>query len=628
MSMKSIKRHSYLDLIDESESYRYDEKSGEWAYDSAEGLTRSDVQSRILERATRLESVGAVYQRADRIITGAEVEVIVSDSKELTEPSMTDGVDIILNGNLIKDVIDTDSIIALNGINYHELGHIIFTPRSGSNLASYIETNGYRRAFNMLEDSRTERLLTTLYPTTGISLEAMAYDYILNDNPSNWGNHYTQVTGRNHIAQDVRQAIADKFVDMYGSPLATQVQRIIAEYRTLSFPNDFDKAKQLIAEFASLVGKDNTPPPTWGKGGHGNRPLPERGKPKAGSEQQKLQGKAINPEGEGTDGTPETPDTNPDNEQDKPSEEKDKDKELTDKINSLVQNVKQDKRLQREVTETRRAISGSTDHQTKLTKGVSSETSVSPEGIYSARKFAQELERLVRDNDPKWETHLPSGNLNIMRTMNPDVNAINEMFDVWDMGSEDNEIEACILLDNSGSMGSLMRQVCEASWIIKRGIESINGSVSAYYYNSQSYIMYSRDEKAKPQTLRYVGSTGYTNPYRGLLEAERVLTTTDKPNKIAFLVTDGQWDKSSDCDSTIKRMKEQGVLVVTVFITSNTDEAHKVTAKARAGDEVSLDWLKFIGHGADIFHAVSDPKQLVELATRIVKDTIKSKKAN
>jgi hypothetical protein len=633
-SIRQIKKSDdFLNDFNNSFNIAVENEHGGYTYTNAEGFTRDELMGEVTDEMNRLDSIGAVYQRADRIITGdSDIAVTITHSKDMTEPSMTDGKDIILNGNLIDDVTD-DTIIGLNGVNYHELAHVLFSPRVGSALGQYVTTNNMKRAFNVLEEGRIERLITTLYPSTTLTLEAMNHDFILRDHPSQWGNAFTTTTGRMYLPLELRQVIADKFIGEYGVALAQEVHAIVHEYRKLSFPNDFGRAKELIAQLTNLIGNDNEPEPQWAKG-HGDRALPEKGRPKSGKEQGSLQERAhdnkseeltAKPKGFGSGvGNP----TVESSEEYKGDEHKltDEEKALQAQLEKRMSEIKNDKRIARELKDTRTAILGNTDTRTKLPKANATEQKATEQGIAYARRFGRELERIVRDNDPAWERFLPSGKLNISRTMNPDVNAIGEAFDVWDTGNDNTEIEATILIDNSGSMWGLMSTVCEQAWIIKRGIESIDGSVSVFSFNSDSKVVYGSNEKAKPNSYRYVPNTGWTNPYRALIEAERTLKASSKPNKLFFAITDGQWSDDKDCNEVIKRMKEAGVLTVIVYLSNDSENMKDLMLRAREGEENAKAYIASLNHGAHIFKSVSEPKHSLALANDIIKSTLNGKK--
>jgi hypothetical protein len=166
-----------------------------------------------------------------------------------------------------------------------------------------------------------------------------------------------------------------------------------------------------------------------------------------------------------------------------------------------------------------------------------------------------------------------------------------------------------------------MDEVCEKAWIIKRGIETIDGSVTVYNFHSYSEVLYDKKDKAKPRTFRNIYATGSTNPMTALVEAERILATTDKHIKMLFVVTDGEWDSTAECDNIIKRLNEKGVVTCVVFM-GDYDYVNRMLLEAKQGDEHSKHSLERLRHGAKVFKAVASPKDVLELAVDIVKSKV------
>ena len=613
------------DSLSDIENSRYaywetDPVTGEYIYRDSEGRTRAEIIEDYQDNANRLNAISGVYQRADRIITrDGSLTVTVVDDKEMDTPAMSNGKEIILNGNLIED-LNNDTITSLHGINYHELGHILYSPRAGSDLGKYVKARKLVRAMQYLEEGRVEKLLTAKYPSTKLFLEATAMEYLLKGNPEEWGEQFATFTGRTYLSLDIRQVIADKFIAKYGVGLADTVHSIVHEYRTLVFPKDFDRAKELLESFANIVGYDVEPPtkPNWG--GHKcNGSVPQKGRPEGQAEQERLQNKSKNESsediGDGAGKPNETP---------YQGEEKvftDEDSLIADKLTERMKQIKSNPIVKREITETRKAIANSDEMRSSMRSLNTTQRTPSVGAIGLARKFGRELERIIKDSEPHWNRRLPSGKLNVTRTMNPDINAIGQMFDEWDTGNPNTEIEAVILTDNSGSMGSRMTQVCENSWIMKRGIEKINGSVTVYSFNHESKLVYDKSEKAKATQYEYVYSGGNTNPIRALVEGERLLSTSKKPIKLAFIITDGEWEREEECDSIIKRMNANGVLTCVIFI-GDVGRYKEIVESSRTGDMYSIRALQRIRHNAKVFKAVAEPSDVLKLATALVKETL------
>ena len=622
--------------------HELDKETGEWSISTRDGLTHAEAVEKYTERTNRLNAVAGVYQRANRIITGEDVTVNVITDKDMDTNARSNGKDIELNSLLIEDLTD-ESIISLNGVNYHELAHVLFSPRIGSNLGIYIRDNKLFRALSILEEGRAEQLLVTRYPAVRKYLEASVYTYLLAGKPSEWGGKFHLITGRTYLPLEIRQSITDSGVDLFGADVVAEVHSIIHEYRNLVFPKDFDTAKALAHRLAKIVGLDDEQTPQGGIPDDTTKcGLPSKGRPAGTKEQEQLQqeggckfptenlgkGKPQDELGKGKPQDEEAPKTNnspaPSRQsaEDSDTEKDSEDTKLAQALNERMEQIKNDSSVKREIRDTRNAIIDSDTACASIGKGHSVDLAPSDGAISIAKRFGTELERLVRNNDPAWLSRVRSGRLNISRTMNPDVNAISEAFDQWDMGNEATDIEAVILTDNSGSMGGHMRAVCENTWIIKRGIESINGSVTAYSFDSDTELLYESSDKAKPRTMRFVDSRGSTNPIRGIIEADRILSASKKSIKILFIVTDGEWEKEVQCDDLIKRMGEKGVITSVVFL-GDYKGYKDVLSRSISGDEQATTYIKRLRHKAQVFHAVSNTRDILDVATALVKSTLK-----
>jgi hypothetical protein len=641
MRRRKDRERTELDILSDLMDMKHElnPDTGEWIISNAEGLSHLEAVERYTERTNRLNAVASVYQRANRIITGEDISVEVITDKDMDTNARSNGKDIQLNSLLIEELTD-ESLLSLNGVNYHELAHVMFSPRQGSNLGIYVRDNKLFRALSILEENRAEHLLITKYPAVRPYLEASLYTYLLADNSRNWGKFFHLITGRTYLPIELRQAIADKAVKEYGLEIVSEVHACIHEYRTLVFPRDFDKAKELAHRLAQLVGLDNEQTNKLGEGvGEGACDLPSKGRPANSKDQEELQGNSpkakLEKVSESKPKTNNSTDTTAGNNEpialDKPEIDPDiapneEDSKIADQLNKRMEAIKNESDVKRDIQNTRKAILESDVAKGSIRKhGKIEEIEPKDTAISIAKRFAMELERLVRNNDPAWLSRVRSGKLNISRTMNPDVNAIAEAFDQWDIGNEATDIEAVILTDSSGSMGGLMKSVCESTWIIKRGIESINGSVTVYSFDDDTELLYDSSDRAKPRTMKYVWSAGGTNPIKGLIEADRVLSASKKSIKILFIVTDGDWFKEDECDNLVKSMGDKGVLTSVVFIGDYKDYKNLLD-NAKNGDNGATQRLKQLRHKAQVFHAVSNTKDLLGVAITLVKSTLKKGK--
>lgn len=255
------------------------------------------------ERALRLQALCRVYEQADRVLSGDPVQVHVVDDGPA--PAWSDGQSIWINAAQIED-FDLAELTQINGLNFHELAHHLYTPRKGTELVKWVISNGYQNAFNILEDQRIETLLTGRYPAIVPYLTATVVRWLGQDMQSVQSN-YLCIRGRRYLPLNIRHAFRDMFVR---PDLINDIGRIVDEYRLLAFSGDYKRAMTLIEEFNGLLndmnmnqqpGQPHTGDMEGGPGQCGHRNPISKGKP----EPHKLQ-ERDSQRAQGI-GTPETP---------------------------------------------------------------------------------------------------------------------------------------------------------------------------------------------------------------------------------------------------------------------------------------------------------------------------------
>lgn len=578
-----------------------------------------------------LNSVANVYTKADRILVGEGVTCHVVENNEYQQQMPTgawsDGENIYFNAKLIDEVNDY-SITSLNGLNYHEVAHVLYSPRASSELVKWAKSNMYLKALNILEEGRIENLLTTKYPSTRRFLEATTLQYLLDVDRSEWADTYPIIVGRKYVDLELREIVGNMFVNNYGLPIAVEITRIVNSYRNLIFPSDYLIAQTLIERLGKIIAGNL--PETKSKT-CADRAQMGKGRPEGKREQTQLQDRAkklayqdpaLSSEGQANE-------LNQDNKLD--TEYTDQQKEMLKKKLDQIVNSKD---VKQDITNTRKGFTiGS--HKVGLPtnkqfhyEGVSSEI----RGI--AKRFADELERLRVEADPAWEQQTPSGKLNIGRAMKQDINGLDRVFDRWEFNSDNSDIEAVILLDRSGSM-SKMKTVCESAWAIKRAVERINGKVAIYTFNHQSRLLYGSTEKTNPTNVKTLWSSGGTNPYDGLMEAERTFSATSAPTKLLFVLTDGEWSNYEDCDNVITRLNSNGVDTCVVYLgriepLMPYDKWTQYRAiyggevnEANYNEYKSDNDIRRYKHNAKYFRAITKPTDLIQVAKDVAKDKIK-----
>ena len=136
-------------------------------------------------KRNRVTSLAGVFAKTLSVLTTHRISVNVVDRKEMSAPAWSSTKEVWLNLAEIKDDFTSRSITSLNGLSFHELGHLRYTPRNGSRLVKLIQEHDDSKklwqSFNCLEDSRIELLLTGWLPSIKSWLTATMCDYLLSD---------------------------------------------------------------------------------------------------------------------------------------------------------------------------------------------------------------------------------------------------------------------------------------------------------------------------------------------------------------------------------------------------------------------------------------------------------------
>lgn len=153
------------------------------------------------ERKVRLNALCRVYEQADRVLSGDPV--IVNVVEDGPAPAWSDGQTITINASSINDM-DIETLTQINGLNYHELCHHLYTPRKGTTLVQHVLENDLMTAFNILEDQRIETLFVARYPSVAPFLVATCARWLAENKEEAVGN-YLAVRGRRYLPVEIRQ---------------------------------------------------------------------------------------------------------------------------------------------------------------------------------------------------------------------------------------------------------------------------------------------------------------------------------------------------------------------------------------------------------------------------------------
>ena len=229
------------------------------------------------------------------------------------------------------------------------------------------------------------------------------------------------------------------------------------------------------------------------------------------------------------------------------------------------------------------------------------------EDVANVRRFANILNQLRIDSDPGWRKEQDSGRINVRKYMEGAPH--DEMWDRWDGGISDAcDIECVILIDTSGSMWHCIDEASRAMWTIKRAMESIEASTTVMSFNTQTTLVYNRNEKANKVKYKAIEATGGTRAFRAIEQAVRIFGASKKHNKMLIVITDGEWGYESANGTTSEEM------------IAALNGYGVTTALAFVGARLSN------GHNCSVVANVNNPIELVDFAKGIVTQSIKNRR--
>lgn len=562
---------------------------------------------------------------------------LVDDAPFGDTPAWSDSENIYFSAPKLGDVTDENVVISVKGLTLHEISHIMWTPRSGSNLAKYVQKEKIFPAFNALEDQRIEMAMVAKFPMTKDWLTAMIAQHLL-ASPEQVQMSMPLLHGRKYLPSNIRQVVNDAYVKQANVP---KIAALIDEYVSMNLADtrNFKRAGEIIKQYYDLVyeglpnGPDGQPTePTeytngWTKtedpNGHKHRGSDKleykssSNKPMGTDEQAKVMKKVKQ--------QVDQDNTEPDNKDAQKTESNASSGNgtafggqsgLLDALDDIIAKVKQT--YAKDIAKTIAQYNGDVELTGRplppLPKSTWFNGDPTTDAVSAVRSFARELELIKAAHDPGWNRKTEQGKLNVQQYITGA--DLEECFDEWDMGREDaTDIECVVVLDTSSSMGGQARGAFESMWATKRALDKIGASTTVLTFDAKSYTLYGAEEKATNK-LRTIYLGGSTEPLPALKQAKSILANSNRAVKILFTITDGQWYDSKVSDNIIKELRNAGVITTLAYVYDTYSWYSDEDKKANAPKEID-------SHGCEVAMAVSDSTQLYHIARAMVDAGIK-----
>jgi len=542
--------------------------------------------------------VAQVYERADSILSGQSVKCrFIPIARGVA--AFSSGSNIFFNESMINDLHSTQDMIVFAGLNYHELAHVMFTPKPKSLIRAGLTTKSLQRVWNILEDQRIETLLSAQWASISEYLAHMMGKHILEGaSDSDLDDMHFLCHGRRYLDQDLRDVLRIRFERSYGPEMTLRIEDYIDEFITLSMADKASQNRglQIVRDVQSWLTSQQIIAPTdpnhkaaregvdemWADA-EDDRDIDDMAKRqisavRAAQQDQQEKSDEASDEAVATEGGGSGAGSG--------------DGDIREMAQAAVDEAQRSKFVQDNTRDMQKAINRATGNDGMNDDGSHVNTAhASAAYLRASKRFAQVIQRLTIDADPNWKRRVSSGRLNMQRVMqgvDPD-----EAFDMWESGQEDtSDIALCILIDNSSSMASRVKQASEAAWAVKNAVESIGGDVLVMSFTTTTGMVYPMSEKAKRAHYRVMGARGGTNPRDALHRASHVLRSSTRRKKMLLIITDGDWSSEMDSERLIRDMNHAGVTTALGFL-------HTSGSNMKPHDcQVALS----IGHPMDIVH--------------------------
>ena len=621
----------------------------------------------IKQRENWLGAYRAVFQRANRIVT-----VSLQSGWNLGEtPGWTDGTNINLNRDVMDKQLERgatrDLLLAIKGVNYHEVGHVLFTPRSGSKVAKTAKAEGQWTAFNILEDYRAETLFVATFTTARMYFTHAVSKYIL-DNPTQLTTAYLFLAGRKYLPKEmvtpIRELFAVSTSGMFfqGQPVVEALDSLADEYLRIVYPKDAQKAIAIIDDFHKLM---QLIAPT-AQSNCGNEAVGEgmpKGRSLSQSEQQNAQenleiaeedwedeeqddeesdededlpstGKASNTssdadvdseDDEDESGNADAPIVTEETEPDASESEADGERgagvgdpnadieAILDDLKDLMDDIATSSDVDEDLKDTQDAVQAELNTQVESvagTRATSQKTSPTMEDLTARAKVIKHLRDITAELSPRWNHRLSDGYVDVDEVIANSHNPANlDVFTQWDSGREDEaECEIVILLDQSTSMrGQAIQDASRMLWTLRDAMLKVGIRVTALGFSDGWTKLY--DPSERTSEVRQFGVYGGTQPLFALKESLPVFARSKAHNLILVIITDGGWGDSSAHEAAYSEMDGMNVTRMLVRI---GDPWRGMEQFKMYGDEPRH------RHGCHVVENVTSPLHITKAVEKLV----------
>lgn len=501
-------------------------------------------------RSLYIASLGGQLERIAKIHSPRVTAVNITSQDRATPGWSAEGI-IVLNQAALPDPMTVDGLMVWVAVLMHEVGHCQWSPEAA------VWEADLRKVANLAEDQREEHLVAAELPGVIPGFRQAVATLILDqiDTPpyqsvDPW-MMWPLVAGRLYLSKKVRRVVRDAAIAEKGATWTSTVADLIAKYKRLADPgySDKDEAERILNTLKAMLPKEqvqlvNIGCNTSGTGNPdvGGVPMdtdedldePEESEEESGGCSGESTGEPTEEEGdEESAGGANDGDSDDESKDDKESKsgagsdrEKIKDAVKKEQQESADDMRQQAKVIMRQVREEIGVTNPETFHLGSYPP--------SPAALSVKARLEQQLKPLLQAADSGFEFLTDDGEIQpdrIAAGYRPD-----HVFDKWRLDQHDEvSAEIVVAVDVSGSMGSHMKDLSEAIWVIRQVVGKTSSNLTVLLWDT--YVTeYRHPLTSQVPRLSSRGSTDVTAVAKLALE---VFTESQARRKWLLVMTDG-----------------------------------------------------------------------------------------
>lgn len=514
------------------------------------------------------EAFEIFFEKVDSTIGERDIAVFNSPTKlGITNSVNTIEIGFDIIKSYTKKKSKAEQFATIKGVNYHELGHILFgIPISEEKVINSTGDRVLAKLINILEDQRCENLFTIMFRKTKDYFRLSCLNlYSLNEK-----DLFIKLYGRKRFIDlnliKVSEQIFQQSYHIIDSDMEL-IKKYINEYIT---GNEEARMVNAFLLFELLKKYGNKPKSDMDD-------IKKEMKGKLGKKEiDKLNNKLKKEitemtEKENNDKCNEGKDNN-NKENDKSDDSKENNNDDTEKDSNNIDDM-----IKQEVERTMEKINDEMIDDIKSIReieksgGLSRETEFDKEGEvygkkmktnYSINKFRRIFERIKDNSQYEWVKNKRSGRLNLRKAMNKDNKNI---FKKWNIGKDDKFL-AGIVLDVSSSTAKYHDDFINGSFAFCKAIEGVGESFIIAFATETKVIK--EISSRKVNDIPNLG--GSTRQENTLYEAVNRFRSRRVDKKILFIFSDLEWFKSDEIEQYFDRMLFSNIKI---FIIQQKDDA-------------------------------------------------------